>query len=69
MKSVCSFRDSRSEGSVALGKQPLLTLNSRISSASRQSNAEWQLDRESFLVSGKEALPTRKDSNSVAADE
>ena len=66
---VCSLMESRSEGRFALGKQPSLTVKSRISSASRQSNAEWKLDRESFVVAGKEALPTRKVSSSVAADE
>ena len=69
MKRVCSLMESRSEGRFALGKQPSLTVKSRISSASRQSNAELQLDRESFVVVGKEALPTRKVSSSVAADE
>ena len=69
MKRVCSLMESRSEGRFALTKQPSLTVKSRISSASRQSNAEWKLDRESFVVSGKEALPTRKVSSSVAADE
>lgn len=37
---VCSLMESRSEGRFALGKQPSLTAKSRISSASRQSNAE-----------------------------
>ena len=66
---VCSLMESRSEGRFALTKQPSLTVKSRISSARRYQAAKERPMRESFVVVGKEALPTRKVSSSVAADE
>ena len=69
MKRVCSLMESRSEGRFALTKQPSLTVKSRISSARRYQAAKERPMRESFVVVGKEALPTRKVSSSVAADE
>ena len=69
MKRVCSLMESRSEGRFALTKQPSLTVKSRISSARRYQAGKERPMRESFVVVGKEALPTWKVSSSVAADE